>query len=52
VKNIIRNACELTGDTEWSDREKAKSLMFRVFTKDYTFTTDLDVQKAADAHLS
>jgi hypothetical protein len=28
-----------------------KSLMFRAFSKDYAFTTDLDVQEAADAHL-
>ncbi len=28
-----------------------KGLMFKVFTKDYLFTTDLDVQEAADAHL-
>lgn len=25
--------------------------MFKSFQKDYTFTTDLDVQEAADAHL-
>jgi hypothetical protein len=25
--------------------------MFRTFTKDYAFSTDLDVQEAADAHL-
>jgi len=24
-----------------------KGLMFRTFTKDYTFTTDMDVQEAA-----
>ena len=28
-----------------------KGLMFRAFTKEYVFSTDLDVQEAADAHL-
>jgi hypothetical protein len=28
-----------------------KGLMFRSFTRDYNFSTDLDVQEAADAHL-
>ncbi len=28
-----------------------KGLMFRAFTKDYAFSTDPDVQEAADAHL-
>jgi hypothetical protein len=36
---------------EFAKMKADKSLMFRTFTKDYTFTTALDVQEAADAHL-
>jgi hypothetical protein len=36
---------------EFAKMKADKGLMFRAFTKDYTFTTDLDVQEAADAHL-
>jgi hypothetical protein len=36
---------------EFAKMKADKSLMFRTFTKDYTFSTDLDVQEAADAHL-
>jgi hypothetical protein len=36
---------------EFGKMKADKGLMFRTFTKDYTFTTDLDVQEAADAHL-
>jgi hypothetical protein len=37
--------------TEFGRMKADKGLMFRTFSKDYTFTTDLDVQEAADAHL-
>jgi len=36
---------------EFGKMKADKSLMFRTFTKDYTFTTDLDVQEAADSYL-
>lgn len=36
---------------EFAKMKADKGLMFRTFTKDYTFSTDLDVQEAADAHL-
>jgi hypothetical protein len=36
---------------EFAKMRADKGLMFRTFTKDYTFTTDLDVQEAADTHL-
>ncbi len=36
---------------EFGKMKADKGQMFRTFTKDYTFTTDLDVQEAADAHL-
>jgi hypothetical protein len=36
---------------EFARMKADKGLMFRTFTKDYTFSTDLDVQEAADAHL-
>ena len=37
--------------SEFANMKADKGLMFRTFTKDYTFSTDLDVQEAADAHL-
>jgi hypothetical protein len=36
---------------EFAKMKADKGLMFRTFTKDYTFSSDLDVQEAADAHL-
>jgi hypothetical protein len=36
---------------EFGKMKADKGLMFRTFTRDYTFTTALDVQEAADAHL-
>ena len=36
---------------EFGKMKADKALMFRTFSKDYTFTTELDVQEAADAHL-
>jgi hypothetical protein len=36
---------------EFAKMKADKSLMFRTFSKDYSFSTDLDVQEAADAHL-
>lgn len=36
---------------EFGKMKADKGVMFRTFTRDYTFTTDLDVQEAADAHL-
>src|SRR5690242_5428864 len=36
---------------EFAKMKADKGLMFRAFTKDYTFTTDMDVAEAADAHL-
>lgn len=38
-------------NAEFAKMKADKGLMFKVFTKDYLFTTDLDVQEAADAHL-
>jgi hypothetical protein len=40
-----------TLNAEFGKMKADKGLMFRGFTKDYTFSTDLDVQEAADAHL-
>jgi len=40
-----------TLNTEFARMKADKGLMFRSFTKDYVFSTDLDVQEAADAHL-
>jgi hypothetical protein len=38
-------------NVEFAKMKADKGLMFRTFTKDYVFSTDLDVQEAADAHL-
>lgn len=38
-------------NAEFARMKTDKGLMFRAFTKDYVFSTDLDVQEAADAHL-
>lgn len=38
-------------NTEFARMKVDKGLMFRTFTKDYVFSTDPDVQEAADAHL-
>lgn len=38
-------------NAEFAKMKTDKGLMFRAFTKDYVFSTDLDVQEAADAHL-
>ena len=40
-----------TLNAEFAKMKADKGLMFRTFTKDYTFSTDPDVQEAADAHL-
>jgi hypothetical protein len=40
-----------TLNTEFAKMKADKGLMFRTFTKDYVFSTDPDVQEAADAHL-
>lgn len=40
-----------TLNAEFAKMKADKGLMFRAFTKDYAFSTDLDVQEAADAHL-
>jgi hypothetical protein len=40
-----------TLNNEFAKMKADKGLMFRAFTKDYVFSTDLDVQEAADAHL-
>lgn len=40
-----------TLNTEFARMKADKGLMFRGFTKDYVFSTDPDVQEAADAHL-
>lgn len=40
-----------TLNAEFAKMKADKGLMFRSFTKDYVFTTDPDVQEAADAHL-
>ncbi len=40
-----------TLNAEFAKMKADKGLMFRAFTKDYVFSTDLDVQEAADAHL-
>lgn len=38
-------------NAEFAKMKADKGLMFKSFTKDYVFSTDLDVQEAADAHL-
>jgi hypothetical protein len=38
-------------NTEFANMKADKGLMFKSFTKDYVFTTELDIQEAADAHL-
>jgi hypothetical protein len=40
-----------TLNAEFAKMKTDKGLMFRSFTKDHVFSTDLDVQEAADAHL-
>lgn len=40
-----------TLNAEFAKMKADKGLMFRTFTKDYAFSTDPDVQEAADAHL-
>ncbi len=40
-----------TLNAEFAKMKAGKGLMFRTFTKDYVFSTDPDVQEAADAHL-
>jgi hypothetical protein len=40
-----------TLNSEFAKMKAEKGLMFRSFTKDYVFSTELDVQEAADAHL-
>jgi hypothetical protein len=40
-----------TLNTEFAKMKADKGLMFRTFTKDYVFSTEPDVQEAADAHL-
>ena len=40
-----------TLNAEFAKMKADKGLMFRAFTKDYVFSTDLDVHEAADAHL-
>jgi hypothetical protein len=38
-------------NSEFAKMKADKGLMFRSFTKDYIFSSELDVQEAADAHL-
>ena len=40
-----------TLNAEFAKMKADKGLMFKAFTKDYVFSTDPDVQEAADAHL-
>ena len=40
-----------TLNAEFAKMKADKGVMFRTFTKDYVFSTDPDVQEAADAHL-
>lgn len=40
-----------TLNAEFAKMKADKGLMFRSFTRDYVFSTDPDVQEAADAHL-
>ena len=40
-----------TLNNEFAKMKADKGLMFKSFTKDYLFSTELDVQEAADAHL-
>lgn len=40
-----------TLNAEFAKMKADKGLMFKAFTKDYIFSTDPDVQEAADAHL-
>jgi hypothetical protein len=41
----------VTLNSEFAKMKTDKGLMFRTFTRDYVFSTDPDVQEAADAHL-
>jgi hypothetical protein len=38
-------------NAEFAKMKADKGLMFRAFTRDYNFSTEPDVQEAADAHL-
>jgi hypothetical protein len=40
-----------TLNAEFAKMKADKGLMFKSFTKDYVFSTELDVQEASDAHL-
>jgi hypothetical protein len=40
-----------TLNAEFAKMKADKGLLFRTFTKDYSFSTEYDVQEAADAHL-
>jgi hypothetical protein len=40
-----------TLNAEFAKMKADKGMMFRAFTKDYVFSSDMDVQEAADAHL-
>ena len=40
-----------TVNSEFARMKADRGLMFRAFTKDYVFSTDADIQEAADAHL-
>jgi hypothetical protein len=40
-----------TLNVEFAKMKADKGLMFRTFSKDYVFSTDPDIQEAADAHL-
>jgi hypothetical protein len=40
-----------TLNTEFARMKNDKGLMFRAFTRDYVFSSDADIQEAADAHL-
>ena len=40
-----------TLNAEFAKMKADKGLLFRTFTRDYVFSSDYDVQEAADAHL-
>jgi hypothetical protein len=56
VAHVIHRKLTSLGITvlnaEFAKLKADKGMMFRAFTKDYIFSTDLDVQEAADAHLT
>lgn len=51
VHKKLRSLGTAVLNAKFAEMKADKGLMFRAFTKDYAFSTDHDVQEAADAHL-